>query len=564
MLSELYIRNFALIDEMRLEYGKGLNIITGETGSGKSIMIDALSLALGKKGGKNLVRKNRKKAIIEAVFYIDNEEIVELLENLGVDVEEKQLVLAREINEDGRSTSRVNGRVINQSDLKSITAQIITIHGQNEYEQLLSSANQLRLIDGFGDSSLQNAISVYHKDYERYQEVEQKLRLLNDDMDDAKIERELDLLSYEIDEIQSANLKKDEKEEIKENLLRLENSEKIKQNADYIYNSLYAEQNSVLNILSRCTDKLESIIDYLPDAKGWLDTVNDAYYTLEDMVHELRAQDMGDEHSEDLIDELHIRLDKINQLSRKYGKDYEEIMRYLESAKERKQTILSRDELNQQYRVEREEISAQLEFHAQKLTQARKKTAEQLRELIQSELESLNMKNVQFEIAFEKTERGKRGADRIEFLISFNKGESLKPLAQVASGGEISRFMLAFKTVVAKSDNIDTLIFDEIDTGVSGIAAHKIGTKLKDISNFRQVICITHLPQIASFADTHFVVEKMQSEMETMTRANLLSDEERVVEIAKMMSGDDISENALETARDLIKRNVERKNGKND
>lgn len=555
MLSELTIKNFALIDEMRIEYGSGLNIITGETGSGKSIMIDALSLALGKKGSRTMVRQGQKRAIIEAVFHCEDAELSQLLKQFDLE-EDEPLVLSREITSDGRSISRVNGRTINQSDLKELTAQIITIHGQNEYEQLLSSSNQLRLLDGFAKDELESLLTDYHADYMQKTELEKKILSINEDMDAAKIERELDLLRYEIEEIQSVNIRKNEREEIKEQLLLLENSEKIKQNTEFVYQSLYGEKNSLLDILSTSMDRLENISDFLPEAQPWIQVLNDSYYAIEDIVHEMKNLDF-EEDTTQAIDELHTRLDKINLLYRKYGKSYDEVMAYFEAAKQRKNTILSRDELAAQYRVELEKLDKRLLQKAEKLTTARKQIAQRLKTEIHSELLSLDMKNVQFEIDFQQIHFTRKGRDQIEFLVSFNPGESVRPLAQIASGGEISRFMLAFKTVVAKSDNLFTLIFDEIDTGVSGIAAQKIGTKLKEISRFRQVICITHLPQIAGFADRHFVVEKIQKADHTGTQVRPLSSEERIVELAKMMSGTMITQNTLETAKDMIFKNSE-------
>lgn len=555
MLSELTIKNFALIDEMRIEYGSGLNIITGETGSGKSIMIDALSLALGKKGSRTMVRQGQKRAIIEAVFHCEDAELSQLLKQFDLE-EDEPLVLSREITSDGRSISRVNGRTINQSDLKELTAQIITIHGQNEYEQLLSSTNQLRLLDGFAKDELESLWTDYHSDYMQKTELEKKILSINEDMDAAKIERELDLLRYEIEEIQSVNIRKNEREEIKEQLLLLENSEKIKQNTEFVYQSLYGEKDSLLDILSTAMDRLENISDFLPEAQPWIQVLNDSYYAIEDIVHEMKNLDF-EEDTTQAIDELHTRLDKINLIYRKYGKSYDEVMAYFEAAKQRKNTILSRDELAAQYRVELEKLDKRLLQKAEKLTTARKQIAQRLKTEIHSELLSLDMKNVQFEIDFQQIHFTRKGRDQIEFLVSFNPGESVRPLAQIASGGEISRFMLAFKTVVAKSDNLFTLIFDEIDTGVSGIAAQKIGTKLKEISRFRQVICITHLPQIAGFADRHFVVEKIQKADHTGTQVRSLSSEERIVELAKMMSGTMITQNTLETAKDMIFKNSE-------
>ncbi|MDO4710454.1 MAG: DNA repair protein RecN [Peptostreptococcaceae bacterium] len=557
MLLELYIRNFALIDEMRIEYEAGLNIITGETGSGKSIMIDALSLALGKKGSRSVVRNGAKKAVIEAHFNIYDEEITGFLEDLGIEGDEDRLTITREISSDGRSVSRVNGRIVNQSDLKDITTRIITIHGQNEYEQLLTPSNQLKLIDNFGGSETTDLLKEYEGHYQEFLNIRKKILLLNDDSDPLKIQRELDLLSYEIDEIREADIKRGEKEEIKEKLLRLENSEKIRGSLRFVYQKIYEEKDSILDVLSRCINKLEGVSEYLPKGDHWLEKLNEAYYSLEDISHEFNAAQEDPDDEED-IDRLNIRLDRVNQIHRKYGKDLDEVRMYLQAAIDRREEILSRDVLNQKYSQELDEIQQNLVESAEKLSRMRKEIALRLKKEIQLELDSLNMKDVQLEIDFRKRDFMKTGADQVEFLVSFNKGEEPKAFSQIASGGEISRFMLAFKTVVARSDNIYSLIFDEIDTGVSGLAAQKIGIKLKEISRFRQVLCITHLPQIASFADTHFVVEKEQHQQDTQTRIKKLNFGERVDELAKMMGGTEITKSTLQAAKDLILKNSER------
>ncbi len=557
MLLELYIKNFALIDELRIEYNQGLNIITGETGSGKSIMIDALSLALGKKASKNVVRSGENKAIVEACFSVSENIVQEIVSLLGIDIEENLVILAREVSKDGRSISRINGRTITQNDLKLITPTLITIHGQNEYEQLMTSASQLQLIDGFGQEDLATLLSEYNEYFAQYLGVKKELLELNDNMDASKIERELDILDYEINEIKESKLKKNEKEEIKETLARLENAEKIQGGIHYSYELLYDENDSALNKISKVINRIESISNYLPESEQWLETLNDAYYSLEDLAQEIISNQSESDNSEAEIDRLNYRLDKINLLYRKYGKSHDEVINYLAQAEERKEKILSRDRLNQEYQEKIDQLEKQLTKLSLQITDSRKIVAKKLEEELKRELLSLNMKNVQFEIQFNAVPLSKTSADQVEFMISFNKGESLKPLSQTASGGEISRFMLAFKTVVAQTDEIESLIFDEIDTGVSGIAAQKIGEKLKEISKYRQVICITHLPQIASFANTHFVVEKTQSDVDTKTSIKMLSMDDRYQELAKMMSGTNITDNTLSTAKEMIAKNME-------
>ena len=557
MLFDLYVKNFALIDELRIEFDKGLNIITGETGSGKSIMVDALSLVLGKKASKTVVRTGEKKALIEASFFIDDSLAKEVSERYGIDIEEDLLIISREISSDGRSISRVNGRTVTQGDIREVTSKIIAIHGQNEHEQFLTSSSQLRLVDGFGQEKLRKPSDDYRKLYTEYQALQKELLLLNEDMDSSRIKRELDLLSYEINEIKESDIKQNEKEEIKENLVRLENAEKIQNTIQGAYDSIYGGKESVLDKLSKSINRMESISEYLPDAEKWLEVLNDAYYSLEDLAHEMASNEIETDGNYEAINDLNLRLDRINQIFRKYGNDYSEVMAYLQRAEEKKERILSRDQLNLEYSNRMAIIESDLLDAAKKISAERKRVAKSLEHELKKELDSLHMKNIQFEIFFSEVPFSKTGVDSLDFMISFNKGEELKPISQTASGGEISRFMLAFKTVIAQTDEIESLIFDEIDTGVSGIAAQRIGQKLKEISRYRQVICITHLPQIASYSNEHFVVEKNQDKTNTRTSIKKLSRNERYLELAKMMSGTDVTENAIQTAKDMIEKNSE-------
>lgn len=557
MLSELYIKNFALIDELRIEYNQGLNIITGETGSGKSIMIDALSLALGKKGSKNIVRKNQKKAIIEALFHSNNQEIREILSELGIDCSNGQIIITREITSDGRSTSRVNRRIINQADLKNITSRLITIHGQNEYEQITSASSQLFLIDSFSTNALQVHLKKYKALYAEFVEIKKRILRLNDNMDEAKVQREISLLDYEIKEIAEAKIGKNEKEQLKEKLEQAEHMEQIIDGLQYIYKSSYDQEHAVLSTVARFVDKLEDIAAFDPDFSQWLNSFNDIYYTLEDIIREVGSKISKLDHQEDNIDEISERLEKINQIFRKYGKTYDEVVAYKESSMARLKEIESRETIQEQLETELEEVKEQMSVVAKELTKLRRETSAELLRQIGRELEDLNMQNAELEVKFQEIPFSKTGIDQVEFLVSFNKGEEPQPFSKIASGGEVSRFMLALKTVIANTDSIETLIFDEIDTGVSGVSAQRIGTKLKEISKHRQVVCITHLPQIASFADEHFVVEKIQDEDETKTLIKELDLDSKIKEIAKMMSGLSVTDSTLQTAFDLLKKNSE-------
>lgn len=558
MLQEIYIKNFALIDELRIKFEEGLNIITGETGSGKSILIDALSMALGKKADKTFVRTGETKAIVEAVFSCENTDLARKLSELGIEDAEDEIIVTREISSEGKSVSRLNNRSVSKSILKEISSQLITIHGQNEYEQLMTSQSQLNLLDLFGAEDIAVQLSKYGELYTKYLELKKEISKLNNFEEPGNIQREIDLIKYEIEEIDSAKLKKDEKEELMKELKKVENTEKIQSTLEYSYESLYGSTDSVLDILANCFNKYDQIEDYDSDIKLWNDIIKDCYYRLDDVANEIRNKKGTFEFDDKLIDELNFRIDKINTIYRKYGSSYEKVMQFREKSLKRLQEITLRDELIEKYKLEIKSVEKKLYSEAKKLSDLRKKASANLTNKILKELLSLKMNNTQFNIEFTESEFSSTGMDYIEFTVNFNKGDVLKPLNKIASGGEISRFMLAFKNVISATDNIDTLIFDEIDTGVSGIAAQTIGEKLKEISNFRQVLCVTHLPQIASYADCHYLVEKRDDENSTQTIISKLEIDERVNEIAKMIGGLNITKTTIESAKELIQKNNRR------
>lgn len=555
MLQEIYIKNFALIDEVRIKFGSGLNIITGETGSGKSILIDALSMALGKKGERAFVRNGETKAVVEAVFNSKNPELIQTLYDMGIEDAEEEIIITRELSAESKSVSRINNRSVSKAILKEIATQLITIHGQNEYEQLMTPQNQLNLLDLFGGADISRQLREYTENYSKLLELRKEIAKLNNYQDPSQIQREIDLIKYEIEEIDNAKIKKDEKEELVKELRRVENTEKIQSTLETSYEALYGGSGSVLDSLANCFGKYDQIEEFDEDIKLWNDVIKDCYYRLDDVANEIRSKKGSFEFDENLIEELNFRIDKINTMYRKYGNGYEKVMEFKDKSMKRLKEITLRDELIEQYNREAIEVEALLSEKAGVLSLNRKDISRSLVAKIISELESLKMSNTQFDIIFSEIGFSHSGTDSIDFVVNFNKGQQLKSLNKIASGGEISRFMLAFKNVISETDNIDTLIFDEIDTGVSGIAAQTIGEKLKEISNFRQVLCITHLPQIASYADNHYLVEKHDTETATETVVSKLGEESRINELAKMIGGSHITRTTIESARELIEKN---------
>lgn len=556
MICELYIKDFALIDEVRIQFSEGFNVITGETGSGKSIMIDAISLILGKKASKMVVKKGRERAIIEALFSCENKDIKDYLDSIGIEIKEKEeIILTREITSDGRSVCRINGRSITVNDLRYISTKLISIHGQNEYEELSNSEKQLALLDRFGEKDLLDNLNEYKDKFSKMQKVLSELNKLNENMDDSAILRELDFLSYEIEEINKAKIKKDEDIEIKEHLKIVENSVFINENKDKIHYNLYEKDNSILSMLYKIISYTEDIIEFVPESTSWLKVLNDAYYNLEDLANEITSGEQF-EYEESEIDKLYERLNLINEIYKRYGNSYEAVIKYKEKCVNRKNEILSREEKNKELNEKMLKYESVLYDLAKSLSNSRKKIAEDISCKIIQELDSLNMKNVQLNFEFTNSKISKNGTDNVELKVSFNKGEDLKSLNKVASGGEMSRFMLALKNIMAKYDDINSIIFDEIDTGVSGLAAEVIGSKLKSISKYRQVICVSHLPQVASFANAHFSVFKESDDNNTKTFVNKLDEKQRILEIAKMMAGSSVTDETIVVVKDMIKKNM--------
>jgi len=555
MLQEIYIKNFALIDEVRIKFGSGLNIITGETGSGKSILIDALSMALGKKGERSFVRNGKTKAVVEAVFTCKNPGVIQTLYEMGIEDAEEEIIITREISAESKSVSRINNRSVSKSILKEISAQLITIHGQNEYEQLMTPQNQLNLLDLFGGIEISRQLNDYKENYSKLLELRKEISKLNNYEDPSQIQREIDLIKYEIEEIDNSKIKKDEKEDLIKELRLVENTEKIQSILETSYESLYGGSGSILDSLANCFNKYDQIEEFDGDIKLWNDVIKDCYYRLDDVANEIRTKKGSFEFDEELIEQLNFRIDKINTMYRKYGNGYEKVMEFKEKSLKRLNEITLRDELIEQYTKEAQEVETLLSVKARELSSNRREISKKLVAKIIQELTSLKMGNTQFDIAFSEIGFSSSGTDCIDFVVNFNKGDQLKSLNKIASGGEISRFMLAFKNVISETDNIDTLIFDEIDTGVSGIAAQTIGEKLKEISNFRQVLCITHLPQIASYADSHYLVEKHDTDTATETIVSKLGKENRISELAKMIGGLHITKTTIESARELIEKN---------
>lgn len=559
MLKELCIKDFALIDYSKINFFEGFNIFTGETGAGKSIVIDALLFALGKRADKSFIRKNKSKTTIEAIFYLESnnkDAIKSLLIEEGIDLDEDMIILRREIYEDGKSTCRLNGKLVTRSFLSLITSLMITIHSQNEFSEILTKESQLNILDDFISLKSDDVYNSYKKIFLSYRLKQEELSQILTTYDNAFMLRELDIIKYQIKEIEEAKLNKGEFEGLESKINLLEHSEEISLLINNIYNDSYSNSDNILKKIDFFKNSLSKFSKSDELINNWYEGFNEVYYKLEDIT--LTIRDNLDKFSYDYgkLADLKQRYSDINKILLKYGKDIDSVFDYLGEMYNRKNYLENIDSNIINLKNEISSLEIDLEDYSKKISQKRLIGISELKSAIVDELISLDMINSKFDIKLENTtEFGINGRDSISFLISFNKGEDLKPFNKIASGGEISRFMLALKKVSATFDNISTIVFDEIDTGISGKAAKVVGEKLKEISKHRQIICITHLPQIAAKGDYHFAVQKLESGDKTHSFITQLSKDERISEIAKMISGDDTSTTSYKYAKEMIELN---------
>ncbi|WP_330615435.1 DNA repair protein RecN [Romboutsia sp. 1001713B170207_170306_H8] len=553
MILELYMKNCALVEELRLIIDENLNILTGETGSGKSIIIDALGLCLGEKYDRSFLRKGTEKGIVEAIFSSESVHLKGVLDKYDIELDEDNLlVITRVIYSDGKSVARVNGRTLKLSVLKEIATTLIDIHGQHQNQALFNKETHLQFLDLFGENELIDLKNEYKDMYQEYTKVRQALNNLTENKDDMQIQREIDLLKFQINEIESANLSKDEYEDLLKQRDVFRNSEKIYSNLNLSYQHLYEGSVNAVDLIGNASKELSSISEYDKVLSEYNENVERIMYELQDISREIRNYKDSIDFEPYELEQIEIRIDEINNLKRKYGNSIEEIFDFYEKTKDRLNEILNRDEKVDQLKKEILKLEKILKNKAENLSIARKKVASNLEEVLLVELKSLNMKNVVFKVNFEDCNFTSEGKDDVEFMISFNLGEDIKPIYKVASGGEMSRFMLAFKTILADIDQIDTLVFDEIDTGISGIAAQIVGEKLSQIARKKQIICITHLPQIAANADTHYCIEKNTSNERTFTSIRKLDHIQKRDEIARLIAGSNITEKTIEHASEII------------
>lgn len=553
MLTELYLENFALIEKLHVKLSNGLNVITGETGAGKSIIIDAVGLILGGRSSQDFIRMGAEKCVVQGVFTCSaDSEIHNILSEMGLTDENDNLILSREIYKNSRNTCRVNFRVVPLSLYRDLGNKLINIHGQHEHVSLLEEQNQMLMLDGYGGQNLINLRNEVKKSYYSLSGLQKKIeKTLAQEKD---IARRLDLLKYQIEEIESASLSSDEEEELFKERSLLQNAEKLASGTRNAYEKLYGSRQAGANdLISNAINDLKKLSNVDSNVETLLDKLNEIFYLLEDTTREIGIYAQNVVNNPDRLDDIEKRINMIKNLKRKYGNSISEILHFAEVSKEELYELE-----HQEQNIKNFEQALQIEQKkytelAQKLTELRKNAAGELSRAVTKELNQLQMPHAKFEIGIFEAEIGPLGADGIVFLICPNPGEDFKPLARIASGGEMSRVMLGIKVILAKLDKIPTLIFDEIDSGLGGRAVYAVAEKLEAISCHNQVICVTHSPVVASFANNHLFISKETHDERTTTNIQKLDEKARVRELCRMLAGDNVTEITIAQANELLK-----------
>ncbi len=550
MLKELYIKNVAVIDEAVIDFEKGFNVLTGETGAGKSILIDSINMVIGSRSSKELVRTGAEKAMVSATFEAVSREVSEKLEELGVDSDDGEIIISRQISSEGKSVCRCNGIMLPLASIREIGELLVDIHGQHDNQKIMNKHNHRVYLDNYG--RYDDCIAGYKELYGQYKEILSALQELNTDKEER--ERRLDLLEFQIKEIEAAQLKAGEDELLEERRTFLENAEKITSGVQNAYEELYGGeiQSAAFDLVMKAAKEIGAVREYDEKLGAYADRLDSAMAEIEDITSELKSYLDKTDYSQSELDETETRLNTIRTLKRKYGSTIEEINEYLEKIKAERDKFSSSEENIERLNVQKEETEIKLKAFAAALTEKRKAAAKRLEMGIMSELADLDMPNVKFVVSVEEAEYSNYGCDDIEFLISANPGETPKPMNKIASGGELSRIMLAIKSVMSDTDNSETMIFDEIDTGVSGRAAQKIAEKIAGFSGSCQVFAVTHLAQIAAMADAHFLIHKETRDEKTYTSVNKLDEHGRIEELGRIIGGVSVTETTLKSAAEML------------
>jgi len=551
MLIQLNIKNFALIEEITINFSEGFNILSGETGAGKSIMIDAIDFVLGGKFSRSLIRTGEDKTYVEAVFSIDGTKVCNVLDELDIEYDDV-LIVSRESHASGKNLIKINGKSLITSQLKIIRAKLLDIHGQHQNVDLLQRSSHISYLDDFIDSEIIKPLNKYSQLRENLLEIREDLKRVTGNQDREKL---LDYLKFQIEDIEKAKLKVSEEESLKEEYNILANAEKINNSLSTSYGILNGnEEFSVIDSISKVIQELSNVENHFEKIKKNKEVIEEAFYTIEEASRELR--DMAEEivFDQDALDKVNTRIYEINAYKKKYAPTIPEILDYHEKIKREYDEIINSEKIIEELKQKEKEILLKMEEKALVIHELRVRESKHLEEKILKELTFVGLEKSRMEIRVSRqVDFNEKGFDDVCFFISTNPGEPLMPLEKVLSGGELSRIMLALKCVFAEKDEIPTLIFDEIDTGISGAVAQRVGEKMYQLSKTHQVLCITHLPQIAVLSDYHYFVMKRVLDNKTFTKIKILLKEEKEVEISKMLAGDDITEATLNNVREMIK-----------
>ena len=564
MLQSLYLENIALIEKLGIELFPGFNVLTGETGAGKSIIIDAVNFVLGERTSRDLIRNGASKAKVDAVFSLnEGDRVYNALDKLGIEAE-NEIILSRELSTSGRNSCRINGTLVPVAMLKSVSDTLADIHGQHEHQALLDPENHIGYLDAFCHSDsfpliekIDNIVSEY---------VALTLKRNSGFSSESEREREMDMLRYQIDEISSAGLETDEEEKLNAEKTVLLNAERIRTALESAHAALSGgEDGSALSLIDEARRSLKDIAALNGEYEEFANRLEELYYTAEDISFSIRDSSENVDMNMQRLEEIEQRLKLISDLKRKYGRSAEEVINFGVEAQNRLNELENAEALAAEMDKKLNKLKAEYNAETDKLTLVRKNACEKLKQSVLNELSDLGMSKAKFDVLLTNQSSGeprKNGRETAEFMLSANPGEPLKPLEKVASGGELSRIMLCFKTIFADNDRIPTLIFDEIDTGISGRTAAVVGEKMLGIAKKHQVICVTHLAQIAALADAHLMVRKYDDGEKTFVETRQLNEEEKVSRIANMMDGESDSPSAVLHAKELIARAEKIKSGK--
>ena len=537
MINTLHIKNIGIIDEISIDLNKGFNVLTGETGAGKTLIIDSLEILAGGRFSKDMIRKGEEYSFVEMSVSKDNTN--------------EDIILSREININGKNLCKINGRMVTVSELKQFMSSIIDIHGQHDNQSLLSTSTHIHMLDKFAGNDLKNLKTDYFKKYNEYKRVKEEIA--KNYGDDKERQRKLDLLKYQSNEIQEASLVKGEEEELEEKKKKILNAEKISSN-------LQIAENEILNIsldsIASAMKALEKIEDINENYAKSAESIKGIYYDLEEMGRDISRYSQDIYFDDREIEQVEARLNLIFSMKRKYGNNIEEILKYKEQVEKEIYEIENLEEYTNKLKLDLKKLELEMKTMCKQIHEIREKVSKNLEEQVQKDLTDLEMKQTKFKVNInydEEKEFNEDGQEEVEFLIMTNLGEDFKPLTKIASGGEMSRIMLAIKRVLADVDEIETLVFDEIDTGISGLASNKVAEKMKQISKTHQIICVTHLATIAAKGDSNYFISKEVENEKTKTNIALLTDNKLVEEIARIASGE-ITKVSMQYAKELIKK----------